>query len=160
MPVQYIIGQWDFRDLRLKMTPPVFIPRPETEEIVELMLQQIDIEEKMRILEIGCGSGAIALSLLKSLPKANCVAIDQSKLACELTMENAQTYNLHDRLKVFKHKIVSKDLPEEIISGFDFIVSNPPYVPSKEMRQLAPEIKMLVKLKIYFFFSLLNKFYF
>lgn len=142
MPVQYIIGEWDFRDLRLKMVPPVFIPRPETEELVELILQQVDLTKKFKILEIGCGSGAISLSLLNSLPKVDCFAIDQSKLACRLTMENAQILNLNERLKVFKHKISSNALPAEMGSGFDLIVSNPPYVPTKEMRQLEPEIKM------------------
>lgn len=69
MPVQYIIGEWDFCDLILKMTPPVFIPRPETEELVELILQQSDDKITMRFLEVGCGSGAISLSLLHALPK-------------------------------------------------------------------------------------------
>lgn len=69
MPVQYIIGEWDFCDLVLKMVPPVFIPRPETEELVELILQQCDDNLTMRFLEIGCGSGAISLALLHALPK-------------------------------------------------------------------------------------------
>lgn len=69
MPIQYIIGEWDFRDLTLHMKPPVFIPRPETEELVELILQQFDSKQPMRFLEIGCGSGAISLAILKSLPK-------------------------------------------------------------------------------------------
>lgn len=69
MPVQYIIGEWDFCDLILKMVPPVFIPRPETEELVELIFQQCDDKLTMRFMEIGCGSGAISLAMLKSLPK-------------------------------------------------------------------------------------------
>lgn len=69
MPIQYIIGEWDFRDLTLQMQPPVFIPRPETEELVELILQQFDSKQPMRFLEVGCGSGAISLALLKALPK-------------------------------------------------------------------------------------------
>lgn len=71
MPVQYIIGEWDFCDLVLKMVPPVFIPRPETEELVELILQQCDDKLTSRFLEIGCGSGAISLSLLHGLPKVS-----------------------------------------------------------------------------------------
>lgn len=69
MPVQYVIGQWDFRDLTLQIEPPVFIPRPETEELVELILQQTDAKQKLSFLEIGCGTGAISLALAKSLPK-------------------------------------------------------------------------------------------
>lgn len=75
MPIQYIIGEWDFCDLVLKMTPPVFIPRPETEELVELILQQFDSKLPMRFMEIGCGSGAISLALLHALPKVCEIAI-------------------------------------------------------------------------------------
>lgn len=71
MPIQYIIGEWDFCDLLLKMVPPVFIPRPETEELVELILQQFDSKFSTRFMEIGCGSGAISLALLHALPKVN-----------------------------------------------------------------------------------------
>lgn len=71
MPIQYIVGEWEFRDLLLKMQPPVFIPRPETEELVELILQQFDCKRTMRFLEVGCGTGAISLALLKPLPKVN-----------------------------------------------------------------------------------------
>lgn len=72
MPIQYVIGEWDFCDLKsLKMSPPVFIPRPETEELVELILQQFDNALSMRFMEIGCGSGAISLAILNALPKVN-----------------------------------------------------------------------------------------
>lgn len=69
MPVQYIIGEWEFYNLELKTVPPVFIPRPETEELVELILQQNDDKITIRFLEVGCGTGAISLALLHSLPK-------------------------------------------------------------------------------------------
>lgn len=71
MPIQYIIGQWEFRDMTLKMIPPVFIPRPETEELVELILMQVDANKPISFLELGCGSGAISLALLKSLSKVS-----------------------------------------------------------------------------------------
>lgn len=69
MPIQYLLGKWDFCNLTLKIKPPVFIPRPETEELTELILQQCDDTITMRFLEIGCGAGAISLKLLQSLPK-------------------------------------------------------------------------------------------
>jgi release factor glutamine methyltransferase len=75
MPVQYIIGFWEFRDIKLRMVPPVFIPRPETEELVELILQQMDHDKEIKFLEIGSGSGAISLSLLKELPKVNSLKV-------------------------------------------------------------------------------------
>lgn len=74
MPVQYIIGEWDFRDIKLKLEPPIFIPRPETELLVDLVLEKIeksDLTCNDRILEIGCGSGAISLSILYSNKNVN-----------------------------------------------------------------------------------------
>jgi release factor glutamine methyltransferase len=143
MPVQYILKEWEFRDLPLTMRIPVFIPRPETEELVELITQQLDPDTNHKILEVGCGSGCISLSLLSSLPNIRqIVAIDQSKSACELTKENAKNLNLDDRIVVFKHKLETDELPQEIAKHgpFDLIVSNPPYVPSKDILKLDPEI--------------------
>lgn len=143
MPIQYILKEWEFRDMLLKMQVPVFIPRPETEELVELITQQLDPEKDHKILEIGCGTGCISLALLSSLPHVKeIVAVDQSRAACELTRENAQRLGFSDRLKVFKFKLESDNLPDEIAKHgpFDVIVSNPPYVPSKDILKLEPEI--------------------
>lgn len=74
MPVQYIIKEWDFRDMTLKMEPPVFIPRPETESLVDIVLENCDAARSYRILEICCGTGAISLALLKALKS---VSIDK-----------------------------------------------------------------------------------
>ncbi|XP_028574528.2 MTRF1L release factor glutamine methyltransferase isoform X2 [Podarcis muralis] len=105
MPVQYVLGEWDFQDLTLKMKPPVFIPRPETEELVSLIVDeecrkrstsanckhaQLSPENNgLVILEVGCGSGAIALSLLKKLPHSRVIATDKSQAAVNLARENA-----------------------------------------------------------------------
>ncbi|XP_058120590.1 MTRF1L release factor glutamine methyltransferase [Anopheles ziemanni] len=147
MPIQYIIREWDFRDLTLKMAPPVFIPRPETEELVELILQQMDTGRESSFLEIGCGTGAISLSILKHAPKASAIAIDQSRLACELTQENANATGLMDRLRIFRHKVID-DLPDALAGQkFDMIVSNPPYVPSVLIPTLDPEVKIYEDLR-------------
>lgn len=145
------------------MRVPVFIPRPETEELVELLSQQLDPQNDCKILEIGCGTGCISLSLLHSQPNIRqIIAIDQSKSACELTMENAHNLGLADRIRVFRHKLDADGLPEEIAKfgpfdmivskiyfrlvsinfnlNFSFQVSNPPYVPSKDILKLEPEI--------------------
>ncbi|XP_045055870.2 MTRF1L release factor glutamine methyltransferase isoform X2 [Desmodus rotundus] len=99
MPVQYILGEWDFQGLSLKMTPPVFIPRPETEELVEWVLEEAalrpheaDAQGSPLILEVGCGSGAISLSLLSRLPQSRAIAVDKGEAAICLTLENAQSY--------------------------------------------------------------------
>lgn len=145
MPIQYIIGEWDFRDLTLQMRPPVFIPRPETEELVELVLQQIDVKRPLRFLEIGSGSGAISLALLRALPKAIGVALDQSEMAVELTQLNAQRHQLDGRLTVRREKVTRQTAEEATVSTeemMDLIVSNPPYVPNRDLRGLQAEVKM------------------
>ncbi|XP_054260098.1 MTRF1L release factor glutamine methyltransferase [Macrosteles quadrilineatus] len=148
MPVQYIIKEWDFRDLRLTMTPPVFIPRPETEQLVELVLEKATPDST--ILEIGCGSGAICLSLLKALPQTRVTAVDQSKLACELTKKNAEQNNLADNLKVVQSKLQDDGTlsqPVDLDDPVDIIVSNPPYVPYAQLMDLEPEIKLYEDLR-------------
>lgn len=151
MPVQYLLKEWEFHSILLKMKPPVFIPRPETEELVTLITQQLDPLTDHQILEVGCGTGAISLSLLKALPNVKqIIAIDQSKLACELTMENAQHLEISHRLRVFKHRLETDQLPPEILSiasKFDIIVSNPPYVPSSDIKKLEPDIYLYEDLK-------------
>ncbi|XP_060775538.1 MTRF1L release factor glutamine methyltransferase isoform X3 [Neoarius graeffei] len=112
MPVQYVIEEWDFRDLTLKMRPPVFIPRPETEELVSLVLKDLQSQwgvKTLRCLEVGCGSGAISLSLLHSVPQLKAVALDQSQAAVRLTKENADRLGLLDRLEVYHLDIMKED---------------------------------------------------
>ncbi|KAM9482089.1 MTRF1L release factor glutamine methyltransferase isoform 1-T1 [Clarias gariepinus] len=144
MPVQYVIEEWDFRDLTLKMRPPVFIPRPETEELVSLVLKHLRSqwrEHPLRCLEVGCGSGAISLSLLQSIPQLKAVALDQSQEAVCLTKENAERLGLLDRLEVYHLDIMKDaDLTLRSCAPVDVIVSNPPYLFSQDMESLQEEI--------------------
>ncbi|XP_057562444.1 MTRF1L release factor glutamine methyltransferase isoform X2 [Hippopotamus amphibius kiboko] len=107
MPVQYILGEWDFQGLSLKMVPPVFIPRPETEELVEWVLEEVTQGSRVvgaqgspLILEVGCGSGAISLSLLSRLPQSRVIAVDKGEAAICLAHENAQRLCLQDRIRI------------------------------------------------------------
>ncbi|XP_047438796.1 MTRF1L release factor glutamine methyltransferase [Mugil cephalus] len=149
MPVQYVIEEWDFRDLTLKMRPPVFIPRPETEELVELMVNDLQMmagtgvgeDTEQSCLEVGCGSGAISLSLLKSLPQLKAFALDQSQDAVDLTRDNALRLQLWDRLQVY-HMDIMKDAETvlKLCRSVSVLVSNPPYLYSEDMASLEPEI--------------------
>uniref|UniRef100_A0A674NIL8 peptide chain release factor N(5)-glutamine methyltransferase n=1 Tax=Takifugu rubripes TaxID=31033 RepID=A0A674NIL8_TAKRU len=146
MPVQYVIEEWEFRDLTLKMRPPVFIPRPETEELVELVLSdlktgtEVGADTQQTCLEVGCGSGAVSLSLLKGLPQLQVFAVDQSQDAVDLTAENASlnsSYNVE-----YKQRFVfsARETLYSLCSPVTALVSNPPYLFSEDMKSLEPEI--------------------
>ena len=119
-PAQYIIGQTDFYGMQLKVDERVLIPRPETEELVELILAE-NSEESLKVLDIGTGSGAIALALAKNRPACSVTAADISQDALDLASENAKNQNLQIFLK-------KSDCFTEISEKYDIIVSNPPYI--------------------------------
>ncbi|XP_047631206.1 MTRF1L release factor glutamine methyltransferase isoform X1 [Phacochoerus africanus] len=149
MPVQYILGEWDFHGLSLKMVPPVFIPRPETEELVEWVLEEVTQRPHVvgahggpLILEVGCGSGAISLSLLSKLPESQVIAVDKGEAAICLTHENAQRLQLQDRIRIIPLDVTLEQNWVHLLpwSPVDLVISNPPYVFHRDMEQLAPEI--------------------
>ena len=119
-PAQYIIGSSDFHGLTLKVDERVLIPRPETEELVELILLE-NLESSLSVLDIGTGSGAIALTLANSRPNWQITASDLSSDALSLARENAQSCGLN-------LAFVQSDCLDAISGNFDIIVSNPPYI--------------------------------
>lgn len=130
VPLQYALGRAWFMDLTLKVTPDVLIPRPETEELVEKIIQQTQIS-KPRILDIGTGSGCIALALKKAMPDAQVSACDTSIAALQIAAENAQQHNLD--VTFFQSDILQPDALQHLPT-FDLIVSNPPYIhPDEKM---------------------------
>ena len=128
MPAQYIIGSSDFHGLTLKVDERVLIPRPETEELVELILSE-NPESSLSVLDIGTGSGAIALALANSRPDWQITASDISKEALALAAENAQSCGLN-------LAFLQSDCFEEISGRFDIIVSNPPYISEADMDEV------------------------
>ena len=123
-PAQYIIGHADFFGMQLKVDERVLIPRPETEELVELILAE-NSAENLKVLDIGTGSGAIALALVKNRPDWSVTAVDISQDALDLATENAKIQNLQIFLK-------KSDCFTEISEKYDIIVSNPPYISRKD----------------------------
>jgi len=149
MPVQYIVGSWQFRDITLAMRPPVFIPRPETEQLVEIVLKELEEMEEgpRRMLEVGPGSGAISLWLLKEKPDLFVTAVERSKDACELTKQNAEALGVLDRLKIINDTVEDDKDIEGLEEEYDLVVSNPPYILRKDLMTLAPEIVVFEDLR-------------
>ncbi len=142
-PLQYIIGRTGFRYLELAVRPPVLIPRPETETLVELVLHYLS---EPLILDIGTGTGAIALSLLHELPGCKLVATDIDPAALSLAELNAEQLGLEDAesdsLKLLHDDLASSLINNKTCHGtFDVLVSNPPYIPTEEYESLPAEIK-------------------
>jgi release factor glutamine methyltransferase len=141
-PLQYILGEVQFRELRLHVDPRVLIPRPETEVLVGEVLAWAEKgagagAAGLTAVDIGTGSGAIALSLAKEGPFARVVATDVSANALGVARENAERNGLADRVE-FRHGSLWDALEEG--ERFDVIVSNPPYVAESERGALQPEV--------------------
>ena len=132
----YILGEWDFRGLTLVVDPRVLIPRPETEVVVERCLARIGEAKEPAILDIGVGSGAIALALAHERPDARVVATDTSGAALEVAEENRRRTGLEERVR-----FVHGDLLAGEAGPFDLVVSNPPYVRPDELEALEPELR-------------------
>lgn len=134
-PLQHIIGETDFMDLTLKTTPDALIPRPETEILVERTLD-LKLRSEARILDIGTGTGCIALALAQSLEAAKVLGIDISKEALGLARENAEK----NKVTVsFQNIDILETLPQ-MEDRFDVVVSNPPYISPSEKDQLQAEV--------------------
>lgn len=127
-PPQYIVGWAEFRDLKLKVDERVLIPRPETEELVEMILAENE-NDSLKILDIGTGSGAIAISLAHARENWSVKASDISKEALTLAAENAETNQAN-------LEFIQSDVLDKITDSFDIIVSNPPYIAFDETYEM------------------------
>jgi release factor glutamine methyltransferase len=130
-PLAYVLGDWDFRRLTLKTDSRALVPRPETEFVVERALARIEGIEAPRVLDVGTGTGAIALAIKQERPDADVTATDISADALELAGENAGGLDV---------RFLHADLIAGIDGPFDLVVSNPPYVLADELESLQPEL--------------------
>ena len=139
-PVSRILGQKEFWSLPLRVTPDVLVPRPETETVVEVALDFVVRGglrmEKLRILDVGTGSGALLLALLRELPNAIGTGTDVSPAALDVARANAAQCGLESRCS-----FVVCDIAAGVQGPFDLLVSNPPYIAHGEIASLAPEVR-------------------
>jgi release factor glutamine methyltransferase len=138
VPAQYITGHQEFWGLDLIVSPAVLIPRPETEHLVETVLELSRGMTRPRILDVGTGSGAIALALAHDLPHAEVFAADISPAALEIAAANAARLQLQSRVTFTQSDLLAAFHEEE---QFDFVVSNPPYVGEREEDIVQREVK-------------------
>jgi release factor glutamine methyltransferase len=138
-PIQYITGEQEFFGLPLRVTPAVLIPRPETEHLVEAVISEVAHQPSrpLTIVDVGTGSGAIAIALAKHLPNAHISAVDVSPEALAVARANAEQHGLADRIQFVESDLLHALHPTD---RFDAVVSNPPYVPESDRGTLHPQV--------------------
>lgn len=132
-PLAYILGYRDFYGLRFTVKPGILIPRPETEFVVEEALRRWP-QGASTILDMGCGSGCIGLTLLKQKMTATLLSVDASPIPIEITAHNAEQLQLSTRMQVLQTKV------EDVVGAFDVVVANPPYI-AHDDQLIAPDVK-------------------
>ena len=137
MPLQQILGETEFFSLSFVVTPSVLIPRPETEILVETLVERLKDHPASHILDLGTGSGAIAVSLAHTLPKSRIVATDLSIEALRVARTNAGIHKAEKRMAFVQGNLFCPFPRRQI---FHAIASNPPYIPSEELPYLQPEV--------------------
>jgi release factor glutamine methyltransferase len=134
-PIQYILGETEFYGFPFRVTKDTLIPRPETEELVDWIVNDYNNKAQVSILEIGTGSGCIPISLAKKLPNASVTSIDISKAAIAIAKDNATLNNININF-IEQNILTTTQLPEK----YDIIVSNPPYVRELEKAEIKPNV--------------------
>jgi release factor glutamine methyltransferase len=145
-PTQYLTGHQEFWGLDFEVTPEVLIPRPETEHVVETVLelaarQGYGGEARLRIVDVGTGSGCLALALAAEFRRAIVFATDISRMALVVASRNAVRLGMEERVKFLEGDLLARFLDEDFLGTFDFVVSNPPYVGVREMEMVQREVR-------------------
>lgn len=132
-PLQYILGTAVFHGLRLHVNNNVLIPRPETSALIDIIVEEMSRAEDMHFMDVGTGSGAIAVALAREFPFANITAIDISQKALEVAKNNSSELGLAKNITFEQRDILNQGLP---VGHYDVIVSNPPYVTEQEKSKM------------------------
>lgn len=137
-PVQHLTGEQQFRRLTLRVRPGVFVPRPETEVLVGAALEALEKVDAPVVVDVGTGTGAIALSVKDERPDAQVLGVDRSPEAVDLARQNAELLGLD--VRVLEGDLM-QPVPEELRGWVDLVISNPPYVTPEEYRDLPEEVR-------------------
>jgi len=138
-PLQHILGYTSFRGLRFRVSPDVMVPRPETERVVDRALACIEEVTRPRVLDVGTGSGCIALALKHERSMADVHACDVSPEALAVARENAEGLQLD--VQFLEADVLADEIPEGVPGDLDLLVSNPPYIPDDEAESLSPVVR-------------------
>ncbi|MDY6269003.1 MAG: peptide chain release factor N(5)-glutamine methyltransferase [Selenomonadaceae bacterium] len=148
VPVAYIIGQREFMGLTFHVTEDTLVPRPDTEILVQAAIERLKKMDGKRFADIGTGTGAICLSVLHYLPQATADTVDISEAARSVAEENAKALDVADRVTFYTGDLLAPlseaakgAADEEVQTPYDAILSNPPYIPDKDIEGLAPEVR-------------------
>ncbi len=137
-PVAYLTGYKEFMSLNFTVTPGVLIPRPDTETVTELVINELKDAPAPSVLELCCGSGAISVSLAHYLPTATVTAYDISPLCVDVARQNAQQNGVAGRVHIEEKDILK---PFSVPAPFDCVVSNPPYIPTEVLASLESDVR-------------------
>jgi release factor glutamine methyltransferase len=136
-PVSHILGRRGFWKIMLKVTPDVLTPRPDTESLLDVVLPRIPADHAVSVLDLGVGSGAILLAILAERPAARGLGVDVSPEAIAVARENAANLGLASRVALLRGDWTSGLASD----SFDVVVANPPYIPTRDIAALAPEVR-------------------
>jgi release factor glutamine methyltransferase len=145
-PTQYITGHQEFWGLDFEVNPDVLIPRPETEHLIEHVIelasrQGFSRDARLWIVDVGTGSGCIALALASEFPRAILFGADISRLALVVASGNAVRLGMPERVKFLESDLLARFLDRDFLGRFDFVVSNPPYVSQEEVELVQREVR-------------------
>ncbi len=143
-PVQYILGKTNFYSIEIKVDKRALIPRPETEILAEAVIEHcrtfLSQKDVVRVLDVGTGSGCLAIAVAKFVKNSSVVAIDKSAAAIELAKENARGTGTEEKITFVQSDFLKLE-SNVFETGFDVIISNPPYIPESELASLAQDIR-------------------
>ena len=141
-PLQYLLGTQEFCGLEFEVNSDVLIPRPETELLVQEVVRRADLHRRITLVDVGTGSGCLAISLATVLPCTRILAIDQSPQALAVARRNGLKHGVSDKIEWLEGNLLSPLSGQDLMGTLDVILSNPPYISEADWAELQPEVRL------------------